>query len=80
MEYSNKYHQPLINGKISTPKNSSVYTLTSPYVNLTNDEVCSLKSPIYENIKYSDLSKNQARYVRRTSDLMNTQIKLLAHK
>ena len=69
-----------MNDKISTSNKSSVSTLTSPSITSTNDERCSLFSPIHENIKYSYLSKTQAIYVRRASGLMNSQIKLLAHK
>ena len=64
-----------MNGKIPTSKKSSIYTLTSTSTNSKNDKVCSLKSPIHENIKYSELSKIQAIYVRRASDVTNTQIK-----
>ena len=33
MEHNNEYHYPLTNGNMSTLKNSSIYTLTSPYIN-----------------------------------------------
>ena len=36
MEHNNEYHYSLINGKISTSKNSSISTLTYQYVNSTN--------------------------------------------
>ena len=35
---------------------------------------------MHKNIKYSDLSKIQSRYVRRESDVMKSQIKLLDNK
>ena len=69
-----------MNGKMSTSNNTSISTLTSTYVNSTNDKVCSLQSPIHENIKYSKLSKIQARAVRHASDAMKTHVKLLSHK
>ena len=68
-----------MNGKISTSNNSSVSILTSPSVTSTNGEGCSLFIPIHEKIKYSYLSKTQAIYVGREIDVMNPQIKLLAH-
>ena len=46
----------------------------------TNDEGCSLFSPIHEKIKFSYLSKNQARTGRRANGVMKSRIKLLAHK
>ena len=61
-----------MNGKMSTSKNSSVYTLTSPSFTSRNDKVCSLKNPIHDQIKYPGFSKNQARDVCCSSDLMNT--------
>ena len=70
----------MINGKFSTSNNSSNFTLTSPSINSTNDEVCSLQNPIHEKIKYLELYKIQARYFRRESGLNNTQVKLLARK
>ena len=39
-----------------------------------------LKNPIHENIKYSDFPKTQPRSVFRASGVMETQVKLLAHK
>ena len=69
-----------MNGKMSTSNNSSISALTSPYVTSTNGEVCSLKSPIHNNIKYPEFSKGQVLSIRRASDVMNTRIKLLAHK
>ena len=39
-----------------------------------------LQSTIHDKIKYSELSKIQARADRRANDVMNTHIKLLAHK
>ena len=57
MEYNKVNHNLLINGDISTSKNSSVSTLTSPSVTSTNDEVCSIFSIIHEKFQYSDLSK-----------------------
>ena len=80
MEYNNDYNQTLTNGKISTSKISSVSTLTPPYDNPRNDEVCSLKNPIHDNIKYLDLSKTQARADCQASGVMKKQIKLLAHR
>ena len=69
-----------MNGKMSTSKNSSVYTLTSPSFTSRNDKVCSLKNPIHDNIKYLDLSKTQARADCQASGVMKKQIKLLAHR
>ena len=45
-----------------------------------NDEVCFLQNPMYENIKYSDLSKTQARSIFHASDAMKKQVNLLAQK
>ena len=70
IEYNNEHHKNFMNGKISTSKNSSVSTLTSPSATSTNDGGCSLFSPIHKNIKYSYLSKTQEKYVRRASDVM----------
>ena len=62
-EFNNYYHPPLTDSKISTSKNYSISTLTSPSVTSINDEVCSLQNPVHENIKYSDFYKTQARAV-----------------
>ena len=67
-----------MNDKISTSNKSSVSTLNSPSVTLTNYEGCSLFSPIYDKIRYTYFSKTQARDVMRSSDVMNSQIKFLA--
>ena len=69
-----------MNGKISTSKNSSISTFTSPSVVLTNDKGCLLLSSIHYNIKYSYFSGTQSRAVMRASDVMNTQIKFISHK
>ena len=45
-----------------------------------NDEVCFSQNPMYENIKYSDLSKTQERVVCRAINVIKKQFKLLAHK
>ena len=80
MEYNNEHHKLLTNGKISTLNNSSVSTFTSPSVTSTNDKGCSLFSPRHEKIKYSYFSNTKSIYVKRSSDLMKSWIKLLAHK
>ena len=54
--------------------------MTSTSVTSINDEVCSLQNPIHDKIKYSDLSKTQARAVRCASDVMKKHIKLLSQK
>ena len=54
MEYINENNKLQKNGNISTLNNSSVPTLTSPYVTITNDKGCSIFSPIHKNINYSD--------------------------
>ena len=80
VKYNNEHHNLHINGNISTSNKSSVSTLTAPSVSSTNDEGCSLFSTLHEKIKYSDLSKTQSRAVRYASDVMKSQIKLLANK
>ena len=65
---------------MTASKNSSVYTLTSPYVTSKNYEVCSLKKPIHEKIKHSDFSKTWAISDLRASDVVKTQVKWLNHK
>ena len=71
---------PLRNGKISTSKHLSVFTLTPPSVTSINDKVHPLQNPIHDKINYLDLSKNQARSVHCASNVMKTYIKLLSHK
>ena len=64
-EFNNYYHPPLTDSKISTSKNYSISTLTSPSVTSINDEVFLLQNPIRQKIKYSDFSKTQSRYIHR---------------
>ena len=77
MEYNNVSHSPWIIGKIPPSKSSSVSTLTSISSNSINNEVFYSQNPIHKNIKYSYLSKNQARAVHHASDVIQKQIKLL---
>ena len=56
MEYNIKHHNLQSNGNILTPNNSPVTTVTSTSVKSTNEEGCSLFSPIHKKIKYSDQS------------------------
>ena len=51
-EYNNEHRNRLINDNVSTSTISSVLALTSPSVTSTNDEECSLVSPINEKIRY----------------------------
>ena len=69
-----------MNGKISTSNNSSVSTLTSPYVTSRNYEVCLLQNKKHKKIKYSDFSETQSIPVHCEIDAMETQIKLLDYK
>ena len=80
MGCNNESHYPLINGKITPSNNSSVSTLTSTSDNSRNDKVFWLQKSIHKKIKYSYLSKNQARYVWCASDIMKKQVKISAHK
>ena len=56
MEYNIKHHNLQSNGNILTPNNSPVTTVTSTSVKSTNEEGCSLFSPIHKKIKYLDQS------------------------
>ena len=69
-----------MNGKISTSNNSSFFTLTSSSVTSKHYKLCSLQIPIHDKIKYSYLSKTQANDVSNPSYIMETRIKLLAHR
>ena len=80
MKYNIESNNLLINGNISTSKTSSVSTLTSPSVASKHYKLCSVFSPINEKIQYSDFSKTQSRYVRRSSGVMKSKIKSLSHK
>ena len=80
MEYNNDFHSALMNGNMSTSNNSPVSALTPVSVTSRNDKVFSLQNPIHENIKYSHLSKTQERAVHCATDVIKTQIKLLANK
>ena len=80
MEYNNYRHNLQRNNNISASNNSSVSTLNSPSVTSTNDKGYSLFSAIHKNIKYSYLSKTQLISVRRASDVMKQQIKIVPNK
>ena len=80
MEYNNEHRNLHTNGNISTSNSSSVSKFTSPSITSTNDKRCSLFIPIHKKIKYSDLSKSQSISARRASDVMKSQIELLAEK
>ena len=47
MEFNNKYDYSLMNGKMSTPKYSSVSTLNSTSLTSINYQVGSLQNPIH---------------------------------
>ena len=80
MEYNNEHHNTQRKFNISTSNNSSVSTLTSTSVISTNYKGCSLFRLIHDKIKYYDSPKAQSRYVRSVSDVIKSQIKLLANK
>ena len=54
--------------------------MDSPSATSTNYKGCSLFITIQNKTKYSDLSKTQSRAVRRASDVIKLQIKLVANK
>ena len=80
MEYNNEHHNLHSNNSISTSNNSSVLTLTSPYVKSKNEEGCLLFNPIHNNIKFSGVSKAQSIAVRFERYIMKSWIKLLSNK
>ena len=71
-EYNNGHHNLKSTGKISTFKDSSVSTLTSPSVTPTNYEWCSIFSPIHDKINYSYWSNSQPRAVSHTRYVMKS--------